>query len=145
MIHSPLPARVFAVASAAEIRAVLAALAAHGAADRPACALLSPAGAGCLMGPAWWRAVLAETGAILPAYLDCGAAAGRAAEALGLGLRHIVLHGDGPQAATIHLLARTLGATCLAAPPPHCVVGPVPVPARLRAYLSGTDTPPTAP
>ncbi|WP_182947118.1 hypothetical protein [Gluconacetobacter takamatsuzukensis] len=139
MIHPPPPRRVFAVASAVEVRAVLAVLAGHAAPGPPDCALLSPADAGCFMGPAWWRALLAETGAVLPAFLDCGPAAGRAAEALGLGLRHIVLHGTGPQARTIHLLARSLGATCLTARPPHCVVGPAPAPERLRAYLSGTD------
>lgn len=142
MIHPPPPPRVFVVASAVEIRAVLAVLPAHETPDRPGCTLLSPADAGCFMGPAWWRALLAETGVTFPAFLDCGTAAGRAAEALGLGLHHIVLHGTGRQADTIHLLAQSLGARCLPHRPPHHVVGPAPSPERLRAYLSGIDHPP---
>ncbi|WP_231854193.1 hypothetical protein [Gluconacetobacter diazotrophicus] len=113
MIHPAPPLRVFTVASAAQIRAVLAALRAGGGEDAASWALLSPPDAGCFMGPAWWRALLAETGAGLPAYLDCGASAGRAVEALGLGLRHIVLHASCPQGDTVRLLAASLGATCL--------------------------------
>lgn len=138
MIHSLFPQHLFAVASAAEIRAVQAVLAGQNMPAMPPCALLSPADAGSFMGPAWWRALMAETGTTLPAFLDCGTAAGRAAEALGLGLHHIVLHAaTGRQAWTIDLLARSVGATCLPARPPACVVGPTPSPARLLAYLSG--------
>ncbi|GEB36045.1 hypothetical protein GLI01_00800 [Gluconacetobacter liquefaciens] len=145
MIHPPPPPRVFVVASAVEIRAVLAVLRTHETPHTPGCVLLSPADAGCFMGPAWWHALLAETGFTFPAFLDCGTAAGRAAEALGLGLRHIVLHGTGRQADTINLLARSLDATCLHHRPPHCVVGPAPSPERLRACLFDTDHPPIRP
>ncbi|WP_182986840.1 hypothetical protein [Gluconacetobacter aggeris] len=145
MIHPPIPPRVFVVASAVEVRAILSILPAPEAPGTACIALLSPADAGCFMGPAWWRALLAETGATLPAFLDCGTAAGRAAEALGLGLRHIVLHGTGRQAETIQHLAHTLGATCLPGRPPHCVVGPTPSPERLRAYIAGTNGPPIRP
>lgn len=142
MIHPPIPPRVFVVASAVEIRAILSVLPTQETPGTPCIALLSPADAGCFMGPAWWRALLAETGVTCPAFLDCGTAAGRAAEALGLGLRHIVLHGTGRQAEAIQLLAHALKATCLTDRPPHCVVGPAPSPERLRAWLSGPDSAP---
>jgi hypothetical protein len=45
--------------------------------------------AGCL----WWRELLAAAGFTGPSLLDCGAAPGRALEALRMGLPGIILHG----------------------------------------------------
>jgi hypothetical protein len=130
MIHATVPSRVFTVASAPQIRAVLAAQhlwTTENGGQAPPWALLSPPDAGCFMGAAWWRALLADTRTDLPAFLDCGASAGRAAEALGLGLRHIVLRPSCPQGASVRLLAASLGATCLEARPASQAVGDAPL------------------
>ncbi|GBQ90708.1 hypothetical protein AA13595_2961 [Gluconacetobacter johannae DSM 13595] len=145
MIHAISAPRAVTVGSALQLRAVLDALAGGNARGW---VLLSPPDAGCAMGPAWWRALVADTGAHLradlPAFLDCGPAAGRAAEALRLGLRHIVLSPACPQLATVRLLADTLGATCLIGRPDSLTLDPFPPPDRLRDLL-GVAPPDPAP
>ncbi|WP_342627013.1 hypothetical protein AAC691_11715 [Nguyenibacter vanlangensis] len=135
MIDDPAISRVITVASATELRSVQDVL--RRMDTPPPCMLLSPDGAGCLLGPAWWRALLAQTGCVLPAFLDCGASAGRAVEALGLGVRHILLDGSCPQARTVGLLAGELGAVCLGARPVSHRLDLDPAPIRLERYLRG--------
>lgn len=53
--------------------------------------LLSAPGAALAWGCLWWHSLLVEVGHTGPALLDCGAAPGRAVEALTLGVRGIVL------------------------------------------------------
>ncbi|GBQ33573.1 hypothetical protein [Gluconacetobacter azotocaptans] len=142
MIHAISSPRAVTVGSALQLRAVLDAL---GGENTGQWVLLSPPDAGCTMGPAWWRALIADTGANLeaglPAFLDCGPAAGRAAEALRLGLRHIVISPACPQLATVRLLADSLGATCLVGRPDSVHLDSLPSPERLRAVLSGAAPP----
>ncbi|WP_182960245.1 hypothetical protein [Gluconacetobacter tumulisoli] len=138
MIHAMPKLCAVTVGSATQVNAVLAAL--DGGTARH-WVLLSPPDAGCVMGPAWWRALIAGTGANLPAFLDCGPAAGRAAEALRLGLRHIVMSPACPQLATVRLLAQSVGATCLVGRPDSLMLDPVPSPDRLRDILGGIAPP----
>jgi len=92
--------------------------------------LLSPPDAACFLGSAWWRALigqLSEPGAMpapaeAPAttivdLLDCGAAAGRAMEALRLGCRHLILADACPQRLAVGARAEAVGAKLLAVRP----------------------------
>jgi len=58
--------------------------------------LISHPGAGAFLGPLWWQALCAVAqsdadGPQMPMILDCGLAAGRAAEAIRMGQRELVL------------------------------------------------------
>ncbi|GBR04956.1 hypothetical protein [Acetobacter oeni] len=106
---------IFEVGSVAGARLALALARDAGVAP----VLLSPPDAACFMGSPWWLALMAAvrdeeesvTGA--PAFidiLDCGAQAGRAVAALGLGQARIILHPDCPQHRQAGVLAASLNA-----------------------------------
>lgn len=79
--------------------------------------LLSPPGAALSWGCLWWRALLSAAGYSGPALLDCATAPGRAAEALSIGLKGLVLS-PCPSWNEIAELAAKNGATLLNARPP---------------------------
>ncbi|AZV39387.1 hypothetical protein CFR75_09880 [Komagataeibacter xylinus] len=62
---------------------------------RTDCAVVSPPGAGCFMGVPWWAALVADCP--LPAWLDCGQAAGHAAAALRAGLSGVIVSATAAQ------------------------------------------------
>ena len=78
--------------------------------------LLSAPAAACFMGAPWWLALMRACAPGIAACgasdcLDCGAAAGRAMEALRLGARHMILSRDCPQFEAVLARAAALGAT----------------------------------
>ncbi|WP_428390835.1 hypothetical protein [Lichenicoccus sp.] len=77
--------------------------------------LLSAPAAACFMGAAWWLALIRASAPGMAACgasdcLDCGAAAGRAMEALRLGARHLILSPDCPQFDAVRARAAALDA-----------------------------------
>lgn len=77
--------------------------------------LLSAPNAASFLGPAWWAALLAALHPQMVAanatdLLDCGRSAGRAMEALRIGLRRLVLTADCPQFEAVLARAVPLGA-----------------------------------
>jgi hypothetical protein len=96
----------------------LAALGALPAGRRPPCrlVLLSAPGAAGFLGPGWWAALIAGLQPRMDAtgaadLLDCGASAGRAMEALRIGLRGLILSTECPQYAAVLARASALGTT----------------------------------
>ena len=86
-------------------------------------ALLSAPDAACFMGAAWWRAMIDAAAPLNPTVrrrdlLDCGDAAGRAAEALRLGQRGLILSLGCLQHAAVLERADALGAIVLPSRPP---------------------------
>ncbi|MGS0646994.1 hypothetical protein ACU81Q_05115 [Komagataeibacter melomenusus] len=79
------------------------------------CAVVSPPGAGCFMGVPWWAALVA--GCPLPAWLDCGQAAGHAAAALRAGLSGVIVSATAPQHHALASLASLTGGHVLRARP----------------------------
>ncbi len=80
--------------------------------------LLSAPDAPCFMGAAWWRALVDAAAPLHPAVLrndllDCGNAAGRAAEAIRLGQRGLILSPACPQRTAVLERAGPLGAVVL--------------------------------
>ncbi|PYD76170.1 hypothetical protein [Novacetimonas pomaceti] len=87
------------------------------------CALVSEPDAGCFMGIAWWKALTAGAG--MPAFLDCGMAAARAAEGLRAGLGGVIVEPACTQHDALAQLAGIMGATCLRGrPDAHVIAGP---------------------
>ena len=93
----------------------LALVTATAASLRMECAVVSPPGAGCFMGVPWWAALVA--GCPLPAWLDCGQAAGHAAAALRAGLSGVIVSATAPQHHALASLARMKGGHVLRARP----------------------------
>lgn len=98
--------------------------------------LLSAPGAALSWGCLWWRELLRVSGHEGPALLDCAAAPGRAAEALAIGLRGIVLI-PGPSWGEIAALAERSGALLLPSPPPLLDLGLKASERRLKSWLGG--------
>ncbi|AHI26787.1 hypothetical protein H845_2880 [Komagataeibacter xylinus E25] len=71
------------------------------------CTVVSPPGAGCVMGVPWWVALVAACP--LPALLDCGQAAGYAACALRAGVHGVITHAPVAQHHALVSLARVTG------------------------------------
>ncbi|MHB1303851.1 MAG: hypothetical protein ACYCZB_10305 [Acidiphilium sp.] len=124
-------------ASATEPPAVivrdLAGIAAVQAIGAPAL-LMSPPGYALHAGALWWQALLAEAAWSGPALLDCADAAGRAAEALRLGLA-VVLDGATPAFPRLAMMAAELGLSLLDKPPPALDLAEHGAPRRLAAWL----------
>lgn len=101
--------------------------------------LLSPPGfalhAGCL----WWQALIADSAFAGPTLLDCADAAGRAVEAMRIGLRGIVLEGATPAFARGALIAAELGVRLLDKPPPALDLAGRNASRRLAEWLGGGD------
>jgi len=93
------------------------------AAARPV-TLLSAPGAGAYAGVGWWRALVAAVVGQAPPHtladdiLDCGAAPGRALEALRAGQRLLVLRAVPGVFADLSERAAAQGATLMPVPPP---------------------------
>ena len=97
------------------------------------CALLSPPDAGCFMGARWWRALTAHVP--VPAFLDCGMSAGRAAEGLRAGLAGVIVDHACTQHVALGALARVTGGRFLRGrPDAHVIAGHDPG-AGIRDYL----------
>lgn len=79
------------------------------------CTVVSPPGAGCVMGAPWWVALVADCP--LPALLDCGQAAGYAACALRAGVRGVIAHVPVAQHRALASLAQVTGGHVMARRP----------------------------
>jgi hypothetical protein len=82
--------------------------------------LLSAPGAAVYAGAAWWRALVAAAAAgrdMPPDILDCGAAPGRALQALRCGQRRLILRARPDVFADLADRAESLGAVLLGEPP----------------------------
>ena len=103
--------------------------------------LLSAPAAACFMGAAWWLALIRACAPQVAACgasdcLDCGAAAGRAMEALRLGARHLVLSPDCPQFDAVLARAAALGARLDASRPQALDLAAPAADRRLRHWLA---------
>ncbi len=97
--------------------------------------LLSAPGAAVFGGCLWWRSLMAAAGYEGVSLLDCADAAGRAAEALRLGLPGVVLSPRAPSFAVVQGLARDAGALILPAPPPALDLGKNGAVRQLTAWI----------
>ena len=92
------------------------------AARRPVVLLSAPAAA-CFAGCGWWRALVAAAvegrEGVCGDLLDCGDGAGRAMEALRIGLRGLVVDAGTPALAAVQAAAEALEATVLTKRPVH--------------------------
>ncbi len=98
--------------------------------------LLSAPGAASYAGCLWWKMLTEGAGAADISLLDCGDAAGRALEALRLGLRGIVLRPQ-PSFATVAEIAAAQGAVVLNQPPPALDLAASGAFHRLADWLGG--------
>lgn len=98
--------------------------------------LLSPPGAAVAWGCLWWRALLSAANYAGPALLDCATAPGRAAEALALGLKGLVLS-PCPNWDEIAGLASSNGATLLSSRPSALDLALPNAQMRLASWLGG--------
>jgi hypothetical protein len=118
------------------------AIIAHGLADvqtavavgRP-CTLLSAPGAALYAGCRWWAELLQQGDFEGQALLDCGAAPGRALEALKLGLNGVVLTCEAAPLAVVAGIAAEMGALLLPAAPPALDLGQPGAARKLAAWL----------
>jgi DNA-binding NarL/FixJ family response regulator len=115
----PLSTAAFTIHSAAEARAALAAAAEAGV----AVTLVSAAGAGAYVGPAWFREVVEAArrehpDALAAALLDCGARAGDVLAAFRAGVPGVIFTGGGEVADKLAALARAHGAAFHTTRPP---------------------------
>jgi len=97
--------------------------------------LLSAPGAALFGGCLWWQSLMAAAGYKGVSLLDCSDAAGRAAEALRLGLPGVVLSADTPAFKVVEDLARDAGALILPAAPPALDLGKNGAVRQLSAWL----------
>ncbi len=109
--------------------------------------LLSAPAAACFLGPGWWAALttalrppMQAVGAI--EMLDCGDAAGRAMEALRIGLRRLILSPDCPQHRAVLARAAALGATLAAHRPEALDLAEPRAERRLDSWLGDPSSPP---
>lgn len=98
--------------------------------------LLSAPGAASAWGCLWWRELLAACRHEGPALLDCATAPGRAAEALSVGLKGIILI-PGPSWGEIEALAAQSHALLLPSPPPFLDLGLKGSERWLKSWLGG--------
>ena len=73
--------------------------------------LLSPPGFAVFGGCSWWAEIVAGLGVV--SLLDCGDGAGRAVEAMRVGLRGVILARDVPNFAAVAEIAAACGALLL--------------------------------
>ncbi len=98
--------------------------------------LLSPPGFACYGGCLWWHAMI--TGFDTTSLLDCADGAGRALEALRLGLPGIILAPTAPNFARIALIATACGALLLDTAPPALDLAERGAARRLASWLGRT-------
>jgi hypothetical protein len=98
--------------------------------------LLSPPGAAAYAGCLWWKLLIDAIGASKISFFDCDDAAGRALEALRLGLHGIVLRPQ-PSFATVVEIATAQGAIVLPEPPPALDLAQPGAFRRLPDWLGG--------
>ena len=108
--------------------------------------LLSAPGAAGFLGPAWWAALMADLAPRMTArqatgVLDCGIAAGRAMEALRIGLRHLVLLPECPQHAAVLARAAALGAEIACCRPQALDLSGKHADRQLDSWLAGAGPP----
>ena len=104
--------------------------------------LLSAHGAAGFLGAGWWLALTTLLQSRMAACgaadcLDCGAAAGRAMEALRLGQRRLILSRDCPQFEAVLERAAAQGATLESVRPPALDLAERHAERRLRPWLEG--------
>ena len=110
--------------------------------------LSAPAAAGYL-GPGWWAALIAALQPRMQAVdavevLDCGEAAGRAMEALRIGLRRLILSAQCPQQRAVLARAAALGATVAAQRPEALDLAESDAERRLAAWLGDPEAAPAS-
>ncbi len=102
---------------------------------------LSAPGAGVYAGVGWWRAVIGAAGA--PAgtadILDCGAAPGRALEALRGGQKHLLLEADPTVWSDVAERAARMGAVLLERRPAALDLGMRGASRKLAVWLAATQ------
>ena len=98
--------------------------------------LLSAPGAASQAGCLWWKMLIDEAGAAKISFLDCDTAAGRALEALRLGLHGIVLRPQ-PSFAIVAEIAAAQGAVVLRQAPPALDLAHPGACHHLQAWLDG--------
>ena len=98
--------------------------------------LISPPGAAVSWGCLWWRSLLSAAEYTGPALLDCATTPGRAAEALALGLKGLVLF-PCPNWNEIAGLAAKNNATLLRSRPPALDLRLPHAENRLKSWLGG--------
>jgi DNA-binding NarL/FixJ family response regulator len=98
--------------------------------------LLSAPGAASYAGCLWWKLLIDAAGAADISFLDCDDAAGRALEALRLGLQGIVLRPQ-PSFAIVAEIAAARGAIVLDQAPPALDLAQPGALHRLPAWLGG--------
>jgi hypothetical protein len=103
--------------------------------------LLSPPGFALYAGSPWWRALLEQASFTGFSLLDCSDAAGRALEALRIGLRGVILSAEAVIFDQIAAIARETDAQLLAAAPPAFDATGNSDDAELRHWLSGAGLP----
>jgi hypothetical protein len=116
------PARAVVIHAHAHALAALEAAGRLPEAARCQLILLSAPAAAGFLGPGWWAALMAVLRPqMMPAaaldLLDCGYSAGRAMEALRIGLRRLILRPGCPQHAAVLARAAPLGADLLTVRP----------------------------
>lgn len=99
--------------------------------------LLSAPGAALYAGGLWWVSLLAAAEYEGLALLDCGAAPGRALEALKLGVSGLVLQAPAAAFAVVAELAAAQNAVLLAKPPPALDLALPGSLRRLAAWVAG--------
>jgi hypothetical protein len=97
--------------------------------------LLSAPGAALFGGCLWWQALMAAGGYEGLSLLDCADAAGRAVEAIRLGLPGVVLDLSTPAYPQVATLAQDAGALLLPAPPAALDLGKHGAMRQLIAWL----------
>ena len=100
--------------------------------------LLSAPGAGAYAGVGWWLALMRLAGAD-DHILDCGAAPGRALEALRAGQKRLILQADPRIWADVAGRAQSCRAVLLAAPPPALDLGQPGAYRNLPAWLARAE------
>lgn len=104
--------------------------------------LISAPGAALFAGCGWWMAMVAQLladhpGRIFEDWLDCGDAPGRAAEALRIGQRRLILRPATPLVfERVRLMAEECGAAVLPAPPPALDLASPGARRQLAAWLA---------
>ncbi|MGC9270381.1 hypothetical protein [Acidiphilium sp.] len=95
--------------------------------------LLSPSGFAVYGGCAWWAAIVADLDVV--SLLNCGDGAGRAVEAMRLGLRGVVLLRAVPNFAAVAEIAAACGALLLDTAPPALDLAERGADRRLAAWM----------
>jgi len=99
--------------------------------------MLSAPGAARYAGCLWWQQLLAQSGFRGLSFLDCGAAPGRALEALKLGITGVILTGSPENFVLVGDIAAAQAALLLGQAPPALDLGKHGATATIETWLNG--------